>query len=140
MLRKKVTIGILISIVVLLIIGVYILNLGKKPLKNLSISEITLIEISELPPNEVKYIDKKEDIETIISKLSKVVVYDKVKQNDYNGQVHIYTLIKKDGSRRELMISNPIVAIDGVFYKTKYDPAHDLSILYDKLDYTPVKK
>ena len=69
-----------------------------------------------------------------------VVVYEKEKQNDYNGQIHIYTLVMKDGSRREFMISNPIVAIDGVFYKTKYAPANELSIFYDKLDYKPVKK
>lgn len=139
-LNKKTSNIIIISVIVLFIIGVYILNMGKQPLKNLSSSDITLIEISALPPNEVKFVSKMEDIETIVSKLRKVVVYEKVKQNDYNGQIHIYTLVKKDGSKREFMISNPIVAIDGVFYKTKYDPAKELSILYDKFDYKPVKK
>lgn len=139
-LNKKTSNIIIISVIVLLIIGVYVLNMGKRPLKTLSSSDITLIEISALPPNEIKYVNKREDIETIINKLRKVVVYEKLKQNDYNGQVHIYTLVKKDGSRREFMISNPIVGIDGVFYKTKYDPAKELSILYNKLDYNSVQK
>ncbi|MFL0270152.1 hypothetical protein [Candidatus Clostridium radicumherbarum] len=50
------------------------------------------------------------------------------------------TLVMKGGSKREIMISNPIVEINGVFYKAMYAPADDLNNLYSKLDYKAVKK
>ncbi len=63
-----------------------------------------------------------------------------MKQNDYNGQILIYTLVMRDGSKREFMISTNIVSIDGVYYKTKYAPVNELSKLYDNLKYNPVKQ
>jgi hypothetical protein len=139
-LMKKKLIGIGIAIIIIFVAGIIFLYSGKKPLKNLNASDITSIEVSALPPNEVKYIGKQEDIESIVSELRKVVVYSKVNQNDYNGQIITYTLVMKDGSKRQIMISNPIVRIDAVYYKAKYAPADDLHNLYSKLNYKAVKK
>lgn len=136
---KKLIIGI-ISITIIFVIAIVFFNWGKKLLKNLNVSDITSIEVVALPPNEVKYIDKQEDIENIISKLKKVIIYNKIEQNDYYGQTIIYILVMNDGSKRQIMISNPIVEIDGVLYKTKYAPAEALNSLYYELNYKAVKR
>lgn len=137
---KKSRIYILISIMLILGIIIVFYNLNKKPLRNLNALDVISIEALAQPPNEIKHIDKREDIETIVSRLREIVVYDKVKQNDTCGQIITYTLTMKDGSKREFMISNPIVNLDGIFYKTQYAPAESLSNLYKELDYNTIKR
>lgn len=137
---KKSRLCIFISITLILGIIIVFYNLNKKPLKNLNALDVISIEALAQPPNEIKHIDKREDIETIVSKLREIVVYDKVKQNDTCGQIITYTLTMKNGSKREFMISNPIVNIDGIFYKTKYTPAESLSKIYKELNYNAVKR
>lgn len=136
----RITIGAIVILGVILVIGLNINNSERKPLKNLDANEVVSIEAAALPPNEIKYINQSEDIIKIIDKLKKVVVSERVKQNEYAGQVIMYTLIMKGGSKREVMISNPIVRIDGVFYKVKYDSTDDLANLYNKLRYKSIKK
>ena len=131
---KKSLIGIVFGVVFVLAAGLVLLNSGKKPLQTLNAADIVSIEIASYPPNEAKVIDKKENIEKVVDCLKKVVVINQVKQNDYNGHSYVCKLTLKDSSHREIVISNPIVSIDGVFYNTSYSPAEKLDALYKQLN------
>ena len=41
---------------------------------------------------------------------------------EYAGQGVIFTLTMEDGTQTEIMAYNPFLVIDGVGYKTKYEP------------------
>ena len=137
---KRSTAYILLGVILIIIACTVSCNRGKKLLKNLKSSDVTAIEVMALPPNEIKHITKRKDIKTIVSNLRKVVVYNRLKKNNYNGRTYTYTLTMKNGTKKSFVISNPVVEIDGVFYKTKYGPAERLSNLYGKLKYKAVKQ
>jgi hypothetical protein len=137
---KKSIVGVLFGVVFVLAAGLVLLNTSNRPLKTLNAADVASIEIASYPPNEAKVIDKAVDIEKIVGCLKKAVVTNQVKQNGYNGLNYICTLTFKDASRREIVISNPIVSIDGVFYNTSYSPSEKLDALYKQLDYTVIKK
>ena len=121
--RNKVIIVILICI---LVFGVMLLNpFGRKPFKGLVQEEILLASVTIIPPNKsVEIIDTEELVEC----LQEIVTYNKDDTyKEYSGQAVTFTLSMSNGSEIEIMEYNPFIVIDGISYKTKYEPCEKLN-------------
>lgn len=131
--RKKIFI---LCIVVIGLAFIFIIksNLGSKPFKNLTMNEIKEVTVKLLPPNVTKSLNK-EEILKLTEILNDVVIYNKDNSyTEYNGQAVIYTIVKKDGSELEINAYNPFLIIDGVGYKTKYEPCEELNALGNSIN------
>lgn len=107
---------------------------GETPLADLNVDSIRTIEISAYPPDEIKVINNREEIQQIAQAMQHIVTYEQVESNDYTGQTVVYTILMTDGTKQEIEISNPLVRIEGHYYKTRYEPAEELNHIYQMMD------
>lgn len=124
---KKKTLLILVNIVAIIVIIAVIVfaALVRKPFKSLSADEITSATVHLSPPDKTIEIT---DLDKLCGYLRDVVIYNKDNSyTDYMGQGVVFTLEMNDGTQKEVMAYNPFVVIDGVGYKTKYQPCDALS-------------
>ena len=126
--KKKLLI--LCIVVVAFILIFFIKNsIGTKPFKNLTTDEIKEVTVELLPPDVTISLNE-ENIFALIDILNDVVIYNKDNTYGmYNGQAVIYTIVKTDGTQITVNAYNPFLIIDGVGYKTKYEPCEELSVL-----------
>lgn len=60
--------------------------------------------------------------------LKDVVIYNEDNSyTEYSGQAVIFMLTMADGTQIEIVAYNPFLIIDGVGYKTKYEPCEALN-------------
>lgn len=131
--RKKIFI---FCIVAIGLASIFIIksNLGTKPFKKLTMNEIKEVTVKLLPPKVTKSLNE-EEIVKLTEILNDVVIYNKDNSyTEYNGQAVIYTIVKKDGSELEINAYNPFLIIDGVGYKTKYEPCEELNALGNSIN------
>jgi hypothetical protein len=130
--KKKVLIVILTCILFIgIIIIVYYAVGGKKPFKDLEPSEILSATVRLTPPDTTIQI---EEIEELTGYLNDVVIYNEDNSyTEYSGQGVIFTLKLSDGTQTEVMGYNPFFVVDGVGYKTKYEPCQALSAYANRL-------
>ena len=98
---------------------------GKKPYKDLDSTQIASATVRLQPPNTtIKIVE----IEELVTYLKDVVIYNEDNSyREYNGQIVTFTLTMTDGTQINIMASNPFLVIDGVGYKTKYEPCEALN-------------
>lgn len=130
--KKKVPIAISAC---LLFIGVIIIvstvTGGQKPFKDLKSSEIVSATVGLIPPDKTIQIT---DVEELTEYLNAVVIYNKDNSyTEYDGQSVIFALKLSDGTQIEVMAYNPFLVIDGVGYKTKYEPCEALNAYANRL-------
>ena len=66
--------------------------------------------------------------------LNAVVLYKKDNSyTKYSGQAVTFALTMADGTQTEIMAYNPFLVIDGVGYRTKYEPCEALNNYANKL-------
>lgn len=131
--RKKILI---LCVVVIALSSIFIIksNLGTKPFTKLKKIEIKEVTVKLLPPNVTKSLNEVE-IFKLTEILNDVVIYNKDNSyTEYIGQAVIYTIVKKDGSELEINAYNPFLIIDGVGYKTKYEPCEELNALGNSIN------
>ena len=130
--KKKALIVILACIVLIgMIMIVYRTAAGKKPFQDMEPAEIVSATVRVTPPDTTVQIV---DIEELTGYLNEVVLYrEDNSYTEYSGQGVIFTLKLSDGSQTEIMAYNPFFVIDGVGYKTKYEPCQALSAYANKL-------
>ena len=130
--KKKALIVILTCILFIgIIIMVYYAVSGKKPFKDLEPSEIVSATVRLTPPDRTIQI---EEIEELTGYLNDVVIYNEDNSyTEYSGQGVAFTLKLADGTQTEVMAYNPFFVIDGVGYKTKYEPCQALSAYANRL-------
>ena len=129
--NKKVLIVILTCIFIGIIIIVYYAVGGKKPFKDLEPSEIVSATVRLTPPDTTIQI---EEMEELAGYLKDVVIYNEDNSyTEYSGQGVIFTLRLSDGTQTEIMEYNPFFVIDGVGYKTEYEPCQALSAYANRL-------
>ena len=129
--KKKAVIAMAVVIVVLTA-GV-IISRGKMPYKDLKASDIASVAVYLSPPNKTVQITDAE-IEELVSYLNEIVIYNEDNAyTDYCGQTVMFTLTMADGSQEEITAFNPFVIINGIGYKTKYEPCEQLSRYANKL-------
>ena len=129
--KKKAVIAMAVVIVVLTA-GV-IISRGKMPYKDLKASDIVSVAVYLSPPNKTVQITDAE-IEELVSYLNEIVIYNEDNAyTHYCGQAVMFTLTMADGSQEEITAYNPFVIINGIGYKTKYEPCEQLSRYANKL-------
>ena len=124
--RKKIWI---ISITCIVLLGtaaaVFLRAMGRKPYKDLDAAQIAAAKVLLIPPDKAVEI---EDIPELVDHLKNVVIYRRDDSyTEYAGQGVIFTLTMKDGTQTEVMEYNPFFVIDGVGYRTKYEPCQTLN-------------
>ena len=104
---------------------------GKKPFAELRAEDITNVTVQLLPPNETLEIA---DYTELVNTLNEVVIYGKDASHEkYGGQAVIYTITMNDGKKITVNAYNPVILIDGIGYKTKYEPCERLSQIANEL-------
>ena len=64
----------------------------------------------------------------MVEYLKDVVIYNEDNSyKEYSGQGVIFTLNMTDGTQTSIMAYNPFLVIDGIGYKTKYEPCEALN-------------
>lgn len=127
--KKKLLIATLCALV--LVSGVLgkLFVVGDKPLHGLTASEITAATVELYAPDAALELSQTE-IEELVPILDRVVTYQRDDSyGEYCGQAVIFTLTKTDGSQLRVQAYNPFIVIDGVGYRTKYEPCEDLNQL-----------
>lgn len=104
---------------------------GRKPFRDLQPSDVVSATVHLAPPDKTIQIV---EIPELVSYLKEVVIYSKDNSyHEYNGQGVIFTLNMSDGTQVNIMAYNPFVVIDGVGYKTKYEPCEKLNNYANRL-------
>ncbi len=121
-----------ISIIVVLIICIILIGkslIGSHPFKNLTVEEIASATVELYPPDTKAELNSQE-IEDLVGILHEVVIYKEDNSyTEYNGQGVVFEITKTDGTITRINAYNPFIIIDGVGYKTKYEPCEQLSRL-----------
>ena len=122
-------------LIIIILAAVFLIKpvFGSKPFQNLSLSEISKVSVELVPPDVTLDLNAGQ-IEKLVPILQQVVIY---KQDDsYSescGQAVIFTIIKTDGSLLTVQAYNPFLVIDGIGYKTKYEPCEALNQLGNQI-------
>lgn len=104
---------------------------GRKPFGDLAAADITSATVTLSPPDETIAIPEFEDL---ASYLNDVVIYSEDSSyTGYAGQKTTFALIMTDGTQTDVTACNPFLVIDGVGYKTKYEPCEALNTYGNKL-------
>ncbi len=97
----------------------------KKPFGNLKASDMKSATVCLSPPGKTIQIT---ELEELADCLNDIIIYNKDNSyNEYNGQAVVFTLVMADGTPTEIMEYNPFFVIDGVGYKTEYEPCEALN-------------
>lgn len=98
---------------------------GRKPYKNLDSSKVVSATVQLTPPGKTIQIT---EMTELVNLLKDVVIYQEDNSyTEYCGQGVIFTLTMADGTQTSIMAYNPFLVIDGVGYKTKYEPCEALN-------------
>lgn len=98
---------------------------GRKPYKDLEAVQIVSAAVQLSPPDRTIQIT---EIRELADLLKDVVIYNEDNSyTEYSGQAVIFTLVMADGTQTDIIAYNPFLVIDGVGYKTKYEPCEALN-------------
>ena len=129
--KKK---ALIISFACVLLVGMLVFaftSIGKRPYKALDAEEISMAVVRLTPPDTTVLIT---DVAELAGYLRDVVIYNQDNSyREYSGQGVIFTLTMADGTQTDVMAYNPFLVIDGVGYKTKYEPCAALSNYANRL-------
>lgn len=124
-----------ISVSCILLLGILITAsaafAGRRPFKDLNASELSAATVQLAPPDKtVQIVERKE----LVEYLKDVVIYRKDNSyTEYDGQGVTFTLTKNDGTQTRIMAYYPFLVIDGVGYRTKYEPCEALNNYANRL-------
>lgn len=127
--KKKVLIAVLFALVLAGGVLAKLYLIGDRPLRDLELGEVTTAIVELYPPDATLELTQ-EEIKELVPILSRVVTYQR--DDTYNescGQAVIFTLTRANGTQLRVQAYNPFIVIDGVGYRTKYEPCQDLNQL-----------
>ena len=118
-----------VIVICVILIGVFsalLLFKGNKPFKDLETADIVSAQVELLPPDKTVQIT---DIAELVPYLNDLVIYGKAQSStDLAGQTIIVTLKMIDGEQIEIINNgNVFIVINGVGYRSKYEPDEALS-------------
>lgn len=130
--RRKASIVSTICVLAVCVAGAALLiGRGEKPYGNLDASQIMLATVRLIPPDKTIQIT---EINELVEYLEDVVIYNKDDSyTEYDGQGVIFTLTMSDGTQTDIMAYNPFLVIDGIGYRTKYEPCQALNSYANRL-------
>ena len=104
---------------------------GTRPFKGLDSGDIAFASVTLSPPGRTLKVD---DAGELAQLLSNAVVYGHDDSyTEYTGQGVTYTLTLNDGKVLDVTAYNPFLIIDGVGYRTKYEPCEALNAFANDL-------
>ena len=110
---------------------IFVFVSGRRPYKDLEAAQIVSAAVQLSPPDKTIQITETKEL---VDLLKDVVVYNKDNSyTDYSGQGVTFTLVTIDGTQTSIMEYNPFLVIDGVGYKTKYEPCEALNHYANRL-------
>lgn len=119
----------IVAIIVFIVISTKIA--GKKPFRDLVETDIVSVTVNLSPPDKTIAIS---EFEELVSYLNDVVIYSEDNSyTEYAGQGVTFTIIMTDSTQTDVTAYNPFLLIDGVVYKTKYEPCNALNTYANKL-------
>ena len=123
--KRTIMISLICILTAAVIIIIFAAVSGRKPYKDLEAVQIVSAEVRLTPPDKTIRIT---EIEELADLLRGVVIYHEDNSyTEYSGQGVIFTLVMTDGTQTSIMAYNPFLVIDGVGYKTKYEPCEALN-------------
>lgn len=123
--KSTIIISLICILSVTIIMIVFAVISGRKPYKNLDTSQIVSAVVRLTPPGETIQIT---EMTELVNLLKDVVIYNEDNSyTEYCGQGVIFTLTMANGTQTSIMAYNPFLVIDGVGYKTKYEPCEALN-------------
>ena len=130
--RRKTSFVLTICVLAVCAAGVALLiGRGKKPYRNLDASQIILATVRLIPPDKTIQIT---EIKELVEYLEDVVIYNRDDSyTECDGQGVIFTLTMSDGTQTDVMAYNPFLVIDGIGYRTKYEPCQALNSYANRL-------
>ena len=130
---KKRSIIITISVAAICLCTVLFLFTGRRPFKDLTSADIDSAQIHLIPPDQTITVT---DTDKLVSYLNELVIYHRDDSyREYEGQAVIVTLETTDGKQIKVVENNLFIIINGVRYKTKYEPCEELSNYANSLLY-----
>ena len=120
---------IIISLICILLLAftmiIFVFVSGRKPYKDLEAAQIVFAAVQLSPPDKTIQITETKEL---VDLLKDVVIYNEDNSyTEYAGQGVTFTLVMADGTQTGIMAYSPFLVIDGVGYKTKYEPCEALS-------------
>lgn len=104
---------------------------GKRPYKDLDASQIAAATVYLTPPDKTVEI---ENLQELAEYLNDITIYRKDNSyTEYVGQAAVFTLTMTDGTQKEIMGYNPFLVIDGIGYRTEYEPCEALNSYANEL-------
>lgn len=123
--RKRTVIISLICILSVTVIMMAVVVSGRKPYKDLEAVQIVSATVQLSPPDKTIQIA---EMKELVDLLKDVIVYNEDNSyTEYSGQGVTFTLVMTDGTQTSIMAYNPFLVIDGVGYKTRYEPCEALN-------------
>ena len=105
--------------------------IGQKPFRSWEKADIAQVELT--PPDQSFVLTDAEAGE-LLPLLQKVVLYQGDNSyTDYAGQAVVFDVTLQDGSTTQVVACNLFVIIDGVGYRTKYEPCEALNAFANRL-------
>lgn len=104
---------------------------GTKPFRDLVETDIISAAVHLSPPDKTVAISEYKEL---VSYLNDVVIYSEDNSyTEYAGQGVTFAITMTDGTQTDVMAFNPFLVIDGVGYKTKYEPCEALNSYANQL-------
>ena len=98
---------------------------GIQPYRDLTAAEISSATVYLQPPDKTLQVD---ELDRLISLLQDVVIYGEDNSyTEYAGQAVTVQLTMCDGTQTNITAYNPFLVIDGVGYRTEYEPCEALN-------------
>ena len=98
---------------------------GTKPFQNLTTEEISSVTVQLQPPDKTLQV---EDPGQLVALLQDLVIYEEDSSyTEYAGQAVTVQLTMSDGTQTNITGYNPFLIIDGVGYRTEYEPCEALN-------------
>ena len=130
---KKRSIIITISVAAICLCTMMFLFAGRRPFKDLTSADIASAQIHLIPPDQTITVT---DTDKLVSYLKELVIYYRADfYMAYGGQAVIVTIETTDGKQIEVIADNIFITINGVRYKTKYEPCEELNNYANSLLY-----
>ena len=123
--KKRLILAVMTAALFCIMAAVFLFPRGKRPFRDLDAADISHASVLLTPPDRVVEI---QDLSKLAAYLKDVVIYKKDQSyTEYAGQGVTFTLTWKDGTQTEITAFNPFLILDGVGYRTKYEPCEALN-------------
>ena len=111
----------------------YALGKGDRPFSDLEGADLVSAIVHLSPPDVTLELDR-DELDQLAGLLREVVVYERDDSwTEYTGQAVTYTLELADGRTCTVTDYTPFRSLDGVGYRTKYEPCEALNSFGNRL-------